>query len=101
MKYNRFVIAAIITAIAVPFTFAAKGERKKKTDTVAFATADKDGNSWLSKTEYAAAVKGTLDKEAADAKFSDLDKDKDGKLTEQEYNAASGGKKGRKKKGTT
>ncbi len=98
MKFNhRIVIAVIAAAVAVPFTFAAKGEKKKSSEP-AFATVDKDSNGSVSRAEFVAAMKATLGDDAAGDKFGELDKNKDGKLSSEEFAAASGKKKGKKKK---
>jgi Ca2+-binding EF-hand superfamily protein len=99
---NRIIIAALATAIAVPaVSFAAKGERKKKSENAAvtFETADKDKNESVSEAEYVAAMAGKLDETSAKSRFATLDKNSDGKLTKDEYNAGNDeGKKKRKKK---
>ncbi len=96
----RILIATLATAIAVPaVSFAAKADRKKKTDTAAaFPAADKDSDGVVTEAEYIAAKKSAVGEEAAKTQFGKLDKDANGKLSKDEFGAGEGAKKKRERK---
>ncbi len=99
MKLNtRFVITALVSALALPLAVsAAQGEKKGKGTPMNFASIDKDGDGSISESEYVAALDGRAKADAAKKRFATLDKDGDGKLTKEEH--AAGSKGGGKKKG--
>lgn len=99
---NRILLLTLAAAIAMPVAAsAAKGDRKKKSDTpeTTFTTIDKDGDGVVTEAEYLALMSKPLGESAAKARFAQLDKDSNGKLSKEEYAAAgTEGKKRRKKK---
>jgi hypothetical protein len=89
--HQRLLLVAIASAVAIPCTtFAAKGERKKKTDpasTPTFASIDRNNDGSISRGEYLTAMKDKLGEQAAIAKFNALDADKNNRLSAEEFNA--------------
>jgi hypothetical protein len=96
---QHLLLTCIAAAVALPTAaLAAKADRKKPAATVTFATADKDSDGSVSKSEYVAALKASLGEEAAATKFGTLDKDHDGKLTKEEYGTDTGTEKKKRRK---
>ena len=103
MKFpNRLIIAALVSALALPCAaFAAKGDKKDKGEQsgAGFSKIDKDSDGSISQSEFVAAMKDRSGGEdAAKSKFASLDKNSDGKLDKKEMAGARGEKKGGKKK---
>ncbi|MDP3068906.1 MAG: EF-hand domain-containing protein [Opitutaceae bacterium] len=99
---HRILLAALVTAIALPASaFAAKADKKKTaTPTETFASVDKNGDGVITVEEFLATQKDKLGEEAAKTRFATLDKNKDGKLAKDEFGGGDepAEKKKRKKK---